>query len=42
MLDSESILFIYNQDENIESIRVLNQKGIITKQIQFEYAYFSL
>ncbi len=42
MLDSESILFIYNQDENIESIRVLNQKGIITKQIQFEYAFFNL
>jgi hypothetical protein len=40
--DSESILFIYNQDENIESIRVIDQKGIITKQIQFEYAYFIL
>lgn len=40
--DSESVLFSYNPNGNIESIRVLDKKGQISKQIQFDYAFFGL
>ncbi len=41
-IDSESILFGYHQNGNIETIRLLDHKGRISKDIQFEYDYFGL
>jgi len=38
--DSESVLFTYFPNGNIESIRVLNKRGQISKQIQMDYAFF--
>jgi hypothetical protein len=40
--DTESILMGYGENGNIESIRVLDRRGRISKDIKFEYDYFSL
>ncbi|MGE4589912.1 MAG: hypothetical protein AB7E34_10110, partial [Acidaminococcaceae bacterium] len=39
--DKEEILFYYNANGNIRSIRVIDNKGRINKEISFEYDYFT-
>jgi hypothetical protein len=41
-IEKDEILFNYNANGNIKSIRVIDKKGKISKEINFEYAYFTL
>ncbi len=41
LTDKEEILFYYNANGNIRSIRVIDNKGRINKEIRFEYDYFT-
>lgn len=42
MVKTEEILFDYHTNGNIESIRIYDIQGRITKHIDFEYVYFNL
>jgi len=42
MVRTEEMLFDYQSNGNIESIRIFGTQGRITKNINFEYAYFNL
>ncbi len=42
MVKTEEMLFDYHMNGNIESIRIYDIQGRITKHIDFEYVYFNL
>ncbi|MCK9453383.1 MAG: hypothetical protein M0Q90_16935 [Bacteroidales bacterium] len=42
MVKTEEMLFDYHSNGNIKSIRIFDVQGRLTKDINFEYAYFNL